>query len=117
MHLNICKGRSGEDIAADFFLSMGYTILERNYRNRFGEIDLVLEKGGLLVFAEIKTRSSCRFGLPQEAVTVSKQERIRRIAMSYIQDNGMEERDVRFDVVGIIMTGKSISIDHITGAF
>jgi putative endonuclease len=117
MHLNIHRGRSGEDIAADFFLSMGYTILERNYRNRFGEIDLVLEKDDVLVFAEIKTRSSCRFGLPQEAVTVSKQHRIRRIAMSYIQDNGMEEREVRFDVVGIVMAGGKVSIEHITGAF
>lgn len=112
------RGRSGEDITAHFLRSRGYVIVERNYRNRLGEIDLIATKEDLLVFIEVKTRTSTAYGLPQEAVTLVKQKKIRRTALAYMQNKCIEDADIRFDVVGIIIDNDSgPQIHHITDAF
>lgn len=112
------RGRSGEDITAHFLRSRGYVIVERNYRNRLGEIDLIATKEDLLVFIEVKTRTSTAYGLPQEAVTPVKQKKIRRTALAYMQNKCIEDADIRFDVVGIIIDNDAgPQIHHITDAF
>ncbi len=99
-------GRAGEDAAARFLSSLGYRILARRYRVRAGEIDLVAEEGGTLVFVEVKTRSSLRWGSPGEAVDLRKRRRMARAAALYLSRVGAAERPCRFDIVEILGSGR-----------
>jgi len=94
-------GAKGEDIAVSYLKSRGYRILERNYRISFGEIDIIAEQGGHLVFIEVKTRSDNLFGSPFESVTVPKQRQLSKVALQYMCKLGCHNRPARFDVVGI----------------
>ena len=94
-------GAKGEEIAARYLKSLGYRILERNYRVRYGEIDIIAEQGTDLVFVEVKTRSGTLFGSPFDSVTVSKQRQLSKVALEYINKQGCNNRPARFDVVGI----------------
>lgn len=97
------KGRGGEAFAARFLVEQGYEILERNFRCRQGEIDLIARDGNDLVFVEVKFRRGKGQGLPEEAVDFRKQEKIRQAARYYLYRNGYEEDTAcRFDVVGIL---------------
>ncbi|MBI4116088.1 MAG: YraN family protein [Candidatus Omnitrophica bacterium] len=98
-------GPRGETLAWGFLKKKGYAILEKNYRARFGEIDLIAEKDGVLIFFEIKTRRNVRFGLPEEAVDYRKQQKLAQVAQSFIQTKGLENKAVRFDVLSIIWDG------------
>jgi putative endonuclease len=95
-------GATGEAAAAAWYQANGYEVLETNWRCRQGELDLVVRKGRVLVFCEVKTRSSDAFGLPAEAVTREKRDRIRRLAARYLEDAPFRAREVRFDVVAIL---------------
>ena len=94
-------GRFGEDIAADHVRALGWTILERNWRNRFGELDIVATDGGALVIVEVKTRASRFFIDPAAAVTPVKLARMRRLTRMWLVDNGSGWSQIRFDVVSI----------------
>lgn len=109
-------GRWGEEQAARYLERKGYRVLERNYLTRQGEIDLVCEKNGLLVFVEVRTRSSERFGSPEESVTAGKISRLRRTALHYLQVHGAS-RGFRFDVVAVRLTDGRPTFNHIEGAF
>jgi len=89
-------------MAASWYLARGYSILDRNWRCRDGELDLVVRRGRELVFVEVKARRTSRFGLPAEAVTPAKQQRLRRLAVRYLQDTGTRGGRLRFDVVAIL---------------
>jgi putative endonuclease len=110
-------GATGEDMAAAFLKKQGYKVLERNYRTPLGEIDLIGRHRGALVFIEVKTRRSSRFGSPQEAVHPAKQERLRHLAEYYLQQRGLGDVAVRFDVVGILWQEGKPQIEVIEGAF
>jgi putative endonuclease len=110
-------GDRGEDLAAAHLKKQGYNILARNYRTPIGEIDLVARHQGALVIIEVKTRRSRRFGSPQEAVHPAKQERLRNLAEYYLQQQGLGEVMVRFDVVGILWQEGKPQIEVIEGAF
>ena len=94
-------GKTGEDRAAAWYQERGYRLLARNWRSRQGEIDLIAERAGTVVFCEVKARTGTRFGEPLEAVTRSKQLRLRRLAAEWLRaaDRFYE---VRFDVVSIL---------------
>lgn len=95
-------GKKYEIKAEEFLKKQGYFILDRNYQCRKGEIDLVGKEGEYLCFIEVKYRSSLSFGLPLEAVTRAKQQRISRTALQYLIEKGYsEDTPCRFDVVGI----------------
>jgi putative endonuclease len=94
-------GARGEDIAAAFLQAHGYTIQGRNYRCRYGEIDLVCTHGTVLVFCEVKLRRSDRYGTPEEGVTPRKLARLALAAHSYLAEHGLEEADWRIDVVAL----------------
>lgn len=96
-------GRLGEEIAKKYLLSKGYIILDRNYRTRLGEIDIVARDGKCIVFVEVKARHGIKFGYPREAVHANKQLRIRNIASLYITNKRLWDNQMRFDVVEIIM--------------
>lgn len=97
-------GANGEKIAARFLKKRGYRILERNYRTRLGEIDIIAEQGADLVFIEVKTRSDTIFGSPFESVTVPKQRQLAKVALEYMSKRSFHNRPARFDVVGIELT-------------
>lgn len=94
-------GVQGEERAAALLKKKGYRILEKNYRSPFGEIDIVAENKGFLVFIEVKRRTSSSFGDALEAVNKDKRRRIVRSALFYLKAHRCPDRRVRFDVVGI----------------
>jgi putative endonuclease len=95
------EGRRGEERAEEYLKGNGYRILEKNYRTPFGEIDIVAEEKGTLVFVEVKKRNTPRFGSPFEAVDALKRKRILRSALFYMKERRQTRRRVRFDVLGI----------------
>jgi putative endonuclease len=111
------SGAWGEDLALRYLTRQGYTLVERNFRKRRGEIDLIVRNGQTLVFVEVKLRRSTGFGDPLEAVTARKQATIRSLAEQYLADNQPDFDTLRFDVVGILATHTGIRIDHIEDAF
>jgi len=94
-------GAKGEEIAVRYLKSRGYRIIERNYRIRLGEIDIIAEQGNNLVFIEVKTRSGTHFGSPFDSITIQKQMQLSKVALEYINKQGCNNRPARFDVVGI----------------
>jgi putative endonuclease len=112
-------GKKGEDFSATYLQGKGLEIIERNFRTRNGEIDLVAEDGNTLVFVEVKTRRSESAGNILESINEKKQIQLRRIAEAYLCEKGWMEREVRFDVVGIqkIKTRQSWQVQWIKGAF
>jgi putative endonuclease len=118
MSVRTVIGSEGERAAAEFLEARGYRILDRNYRTRLGEIDLVAEEGRILVFVEVKVRLNDRFGGPAAAITSAKQARIARLAQQYVMSRRLGERPCRFDVV-LIWGGdpKTRRIELLPGAF
>jgi len=95
-------GIAGEDKAAEWYVAEGYHVVARNWRCRDGELDLVVVGHGSIVFSEVKTRSSTRFGVPAESVSPTKQRRIRGLATRFLQENPQHGGRIRFDVVSIL---------------
>ncbi|MBI2372122.1 MAG: YraN family protein [Deltaproteobacteria bacterium] len=107
----------GEEAAAAYFEANGTPVLARNYRSRYGEIDLIVADRGTLVFVEVKARTSTAVALPQEAVTGRKQRRICRTALAYLQRHGRAGQAARFDVVAVTWRGGTVRIEHLPDAF
>jgi len=95
------KGARGEESAAEFLRGQGYRILERNYRCPLGEVDIIASEGNTVVFVEVKTRASERFGPPQSAIGPKKQKRMTAIALYYLKGQGWLGRPARFDVAAV----------------
>lgn len=115
--LNIAK--IGESLAATHLKARGCKILAQNYRARRGEIDLIVKDRQFIVFVEVKTRRSLKFGLPQAAVTRHKQRQISKIALAYLQRENLLDAPCRFDVIGIHLSYKSelLRLEHFESAF
>ena len=111
------SGAWGEDLALHYLTTRGYELVERNYRTRYGEIDLILRKDDLLVFVEVKLRRSTRFGDPLEAVTIHKQTTLRSLAEQYLSDRDPDFDTLRFDVVGILIDKDKPRLHHVEDAF
>ncbi len=94
-------GTEGEEAAARTLKKKGYKIIERNFRSPFGELDIIAEEGGYLVFVEVKRRDTPAFGDPLEAITDAKKRHIIKSAQFYMKTHRCFERKARFDVVGI----------------
>lgn len=94
-------GAESEALAASHLAALGWRVLERNWRGRTGELDLVAEEGRTVVFVEVKARSSRRRGTPEEAVGPAKQARLSRVAAEYLARRGWLERPCRFDVAAV----------------
>ncbi|MFC6222015.1 YraN family protein [Hymenobacter artigasi] len=110
-------GQAGETAAADHFLALGYEVLARGYRHGRAEVDLVLRRGTeLLVFAEVKTRSSGQFGSPETFVSARKKE-LFRLAASHLQEELDWRGDIRFDIVALTLLSRGFRIEHFEDAF
>ncbi len=95
------RGSFGESVAALLFLEKGFTILERGWRTRYGEVDLIVQDGRGVRFVEVKTRASALFGQPEEAVTRRKLRTIARVAEMYLEKRGWQHLPRQIDVVAI----------------
>ncbi len=111
-------GERGEDAATAYLERVGLTIVERNWRCAAGEADVVALDGEVLVLCEVKTRTSKAKGTPDEAVTPAKQKRYARIAQTYLQQSGLTDVGVRFDVISIlVLTSDRALLRHHRAAF
>ncbi len=94
-------GVEGEEIAVKSLKRKGYKIVQRNYRCKLGEIDIIAERNGVLIFVEVKTKRTNDFGPPQYAVTPAQRDQISKSALCYIKEKGLTEQSCRFDVITI----------------
>src|SRR3712207_5932448 len=112
-------GRAGEDLALAHLDRLGYALVARNHRTRFGEIDLIVFDGRTLVFAEVKTRRAGP-GSPWDALGDAKQRQVRRMAAAYLHEVSERPRGaIRFDAIGVVIDGRGrlARLDHLEGAF
>ena len=114
-------GQRGEDLAAEHLERLGFQILARNHRTRFGELDLVVADDRTLVFAEVKTRRAGAAASPWDRLDEHKQQQVRRMAAAFLTEvrdrpHGLE---LRFDAIGVVFDarGRMVRLDHLEGAF
>lgn len=110
---NIVVGKHGEDLATEYLKNNEFYILDRNFKCKIGEIDIVAKKDDVIIFVEVKTRSGDRFGMPREAVNYYKQRKIRNVASVYIKFKRLFDYSCRFDIIEIL----DGQITHIENAF
>jgi putative endonuclease len=109
-------GQQGEQLAADFLSAAGFELLDRNWRCKDGEIDIVAVEGRDLVVCEVKTRSTLRFGTPLEAITRHKAWRLRRLAALWLAQQSQGFDSIRIDAVSVLRTGPGeFSVEHVRG--
>ncbi|WP_098747081.1 YraN family protein [Paenibacillus sp. EZ-K15] len=114
------KGAAAEELAAAFLIEKGYRILDRNWRCRFGELDIVAETGETLVVIEVRSRSGTNsFGTPAESVNARKVMQVRNTAQQYVHHKRYYDRPIRFDVISVMLCADltPVSMDHIENAF
>jgi putative endonuclease len=114
---HLALGREGEKLAERFLVRLGMKVLEKNFRTRRGEVDLICLDRGTVVFVEVKTRRSDVFAPPEEAVGAHKQRRLALAAMAYLNDRKWEDRPARFDVLAVVLDGGTPKIEHLPDAF
>jgi putative endonuclease len=109
-------GAYGERVAAQRLVDDGMVLVDRNWRCDLGEIDLVLRDGDVLVFCEVKTRTSAAYGHPLEAVTPAKGERLRQLALRWLEAHEVRPDGVRIDVVGVLLAERgAATVEHLRG--
>lgn len=111
-------GRQGESLARTYLEQKGFTFIGKNFKRLHGEIDLIMKDGPALVFVEVKTRTTLRWGAPAEAVTSAKQRHLRWCAEVYCAEHHLTDTPLRFDVVEILaLPGRPVRFHHISNAF
>ncbi len=109
-------GKKGEQMAVDFLVKKGYTVLERNYRFDKAEVDIIAQQNGMLAIVEVKTRSTADFGNPQDFVKPKQIQRLVKAVDEYVNTNALDT-EVRFDIIAIVKTGNDFKIEHLEDAF
>ncbi len=110
-------GSRGEDAAADVYRRRGYRVVARNWRCGLGEVDLIVERRGVLVFCEVKSRRDSPYGAGYEAVTWKKRAKLRALAHAYLQASSARPRAIRFDVASVAVRDRRSTIDVFEDAF
>jgi len=117
-HENAGVGNRGEELAASFLERNGLKIVERNFRCKGGEVDIIARDGKTIVFIEVKSRRTLTYGVPQLAVTPFKQRQISKAALTWLSKNRQHDAPARFDVIAILLENNySHQIEHIVNAF
>ena len=109
-------GKKGEQLAVDFLIDRNYTIVERNYRFDKAEVDIIVQKDGILAIVEVKARSSTEFGHPQDFVKPKQIKNLVKAVNEYIAENNLD-LEVRFDIIAIIKKDNKFEIEHLKDAF
>ncbi len=110
-------GKQGEELAVTFLRKKGYKVIERNFRTRTGEIDIIAKHRDRIVFVEVKTRRSGRYGNPKFAVTAQKKRKISMVALEYLKKHHTIQTPARFDVVAIQSSKDAETVEIIPNAF
>lgn len=111
-------GFTSEAIACNYLKEKGYKILQTNYKNKLGEIDIIAQEADTLVFVEVKSRLSTKFGLPREAINFYKQKKIKEVATVYLKQKKLFDNIcVRFDCIEILGEKIDYKIEHLTNIF
>ena len=110
-------GELGERIAERWLARQGWRVVHRRYRSGHRDIDLVVEREGMIAFVEVKARSGDQFGDPVEAVNWRKRRELERSALRWISRHGRADESYRFDVVGILVRGRRVLVRHVENAF
>ena len=110
-------GKWGEDKAAEYLTKQGYAIIGRNYRCRFGEIDIIAVKEGALTFVEVKTRANLKFGRPAASVTKTKQNKIHSTGFHYLSSCNIKYRGFYFDVIEVLRMNGETKLTHLKHCF
>lgn len=110
-------GKEGERVAERYLQKKGYMLVERNYRCPAGELDLIVLDRRVVVFVEVKTRTGLGFGSPLEAVEFRKQRKMIQVAQFFLAEKRLQQRDARFDVIGVSWLGREPVVEHIENAF
>jgi putative endonuclease len=116
-HVRQIVGAFGECMATRYLIAQGMVLLDRNWRTVAGEIDLILRDRRDLVFCEVKTRRTLRFGVPVEAIVPGKVRRMRRLAAQWLAVAGARPGEVRFDVLSVLRHGERVRVEHLRRAF
>ena len=106
-------GKYGENVAEKYLLKNKYHVIKRNFYCKMGEIDIIAEKDGKIIFIEVKTRTNLKYGTPAEAVSLSKIKKIKKAAQYYMLKNQIESKLIRFDVIEIYIKEYKIFLNHI----
>lgn len=113
MNSNQDLGRRGENAAARYVAQLGWKILDRNWRCREGELDIIAYDGHQHIICEVKTRRSITYGAPAEALTLDKASRLRRLAHLWADQHGVSTKSLRIDLIGLTGGGPSgFTVDH-----
>ena len=107
----------GEESAVKFLIDKGYEIIKRNFRTKFGEIDIVAKEKDEIVFIEVKTRSSKKYGIPREAVDKNKIKHIINVSKYFILKNNLKNSFLRYDIIEIYASKNNYTINHIKNVF
>lgn len=110
-------GKAGEDLAVAYLKEKGYRILQRNFKNALGEIDIIARHKGTVCFIEVKTRTNLDKGLPQEAINRPKQRKLSQVALSFLKSRKLFASPARFDIVAVLAGRDGTQIDLIQDAF
>ncbi|MET1001354.1 MAG: YraN family protein [Acidimicrobiia bacterium] len=110
-------GAAGEDAVAEWYRAQGYAVLDRNWRVREGELDVVVGRAGTIVFCEVKTRRTDAFGAPAEAVTARKQARLRKLGRLWLAAHDTRAAGLRFDVAAVTPNGRGWTVEVLEAAF
>ena len=117
MYIKKELGKLGEDIATHYLKQNGYIILDRNFECRQGELDIVAKDREEIVFIEVKTRTSAKFGIPSEAVNKIKQKHMLQTIKYYLFNRNLSEEFIRIDVIEVYVAGTVYKVNHIKQAF
>lgn len=113
MYIKQQKGKLGEDLAAKYLENIGYKIIERNFKCKLGEIDIIAQDNNEKIFVEVKTRSTFHYGKPVDAVNKIKQKHIKKSTQYYIHKNDLENEFIRIDVIEVYLYRTRYRINHI----
>ncbi len=115
---HLITGKKGEAFAIEYLKKTGYKLLAKRYRYHRGEIDIIAREGNTLVFIEVKTRKTTEFGYPEESVSPAKQNKLKKTAYGYLEENKFFGQPCRFDVISLVLNenGK-FDLHHIKDAF
>lgn len=119
------SGDWGEDVAADHLARLGYEVRARNFQTRGrdefgyaqGEVDIVAERGDVLVFVEVRARRTAVFGGPEETITAAKRRRVVHAALAWLTHHQIHDRAVRFDVISVVKGATGTTVQHLEDAF
>ena len=117
MNSNQSVGKYGEDRATEFLVRLGYEIIDRNWRGKSGEIDVIARDRNCLVFVEVKTRTRTGFGHPFEAITAKKIQTMRSLVSQWCHNRNLASNEVRLDALSVLIVRGRVTIEHLKQVF